>query len=347
MLVDRRHPVVSARFWKRLASISLALMVLSLLSIAPYLTSSTELVRLRNAMVLEPSTADDFLWSPENIPVGFRNESSAPDPFFTTKAEQLGLNQIGSDWGKVLAISSHLLENPKPRGPPIQSDLKTTYDHIVNRGEGYCGDYTRVFMAFAIAAHIPVRAWAFSFDGFGGHGHIWPEIWNRELKRWQLISTFNNGFFHRGDGVAISALELRRAMFENPRTIRFSLLHAEKTPGFVIEEKLWDYVRRGIPEWYLLWGNDVYTYDRTVARLKLTQAKGLSHALEQLGAIVTDAYPHIKILETAENERQTRHLWYLRWQLFAVALICLLASVGLAVAMIQWLRNRRMLGRHT
>ena len=64
--------------------------------------------------------------------------------------------------------------------------------------------------------------------------------------------------------------------------------------------------------------------------------------MEQFGAIAIDAYPHIKILETIENQSQTRDLWYLRWQLFAVASICLLASVGLAIAMIQLLRNGRM-----
>jgi hypothetical protein len=51
------------------------------------------------------------------------------------------------------------------------------------------------FTGLAIAAGIPVRAWAFSFDGFGGHGHVWVEIWNRQLERWQLLDVFNNYYF--------------------------------------------------------------------------------------------------------------------------------------------------------
>ena len=131
-------------------------------------------------------------------------------------------------------------------------------------------------------------------------------------------------------------------MFENPRTIQFSLLVPGKPPGFANEEKLWDYVRRGLPEWYLLWGNDVFSYDRSVEQLKFIQVLGLWRGLEQLGAIVIGAYPPIKILETAENQWQTRALWFVRWQLFAVTLICLLASMGLAIAAIQWLRNWRI-----
>jgi hypothetical protein len=49
-----------ARFWRRSVWISLLVLLLSLLSLAPYLTSSTELVRMRHALLLSDSSNGGF-----------------------------------------------------------------------------------------------------------------------------------------------------------------------------------------------------------------------------------------------------------------------------------------------
>lgn len=192
MLVGKSQPSRLALWWCSCAWLSLAVLVLTVLSLAPYLTSSTELARMRNALVLIGEKGDGFDWTPDSIPPDFMLERGPANPVFVEAAGQLGLTGMSSDWDKVSAISRHLLRNPRLVGIPIQSDLGDTYRSILENGTGCCGDLTRVFMAFAITAGIPVRAWPFSFDGFGGDGHIWPEIWTRQLKRWQLVDTFND-----------------------------------------------------------------------------------------------------------------------------------------------------------
>ena len=315
----------------------IAVLTVCVLSLTPYLTSSTELVRMRNALVLQAEDGLGFEWTPDSVPPSFLLERGPPDPFFLDGARRLGLADMTSDWERALAISRNLLSHPSVRGPAIQSDLKTTYEGIVNSGGGYCGDFARVFMAFALAAGIPVRAWAFSFDGFGGYGHIWPEIWNRQLGRWQLVGIYNNFYFHRGDGVAISALDFRKAMQEKPRTVRHALLSLTAPPGYPIESKMWDYYSRGLPEWYMIWGNNVFSYDAVVMR------QGLSHfgrGAEQLVTIVEGVYPGVVPLVTVENRSRVDALWRLRWHLWIAGVIGALAFLGSVISATCYLRLR-------
>lgn len=332
-------------FWRRGVWISLSVFVLSVLSLSPYFVSSTELVRMRNALLLMDGTGSSFDWTPGNVPADFMLERGAADPLFVEAAEKLGLAEMNSDWDRVLAISKHLLGSaPELVGPPIQSDLRDTYRRITQQGQGYCGDFTRVFMAFAITAGIPVRAWAFSFDGFGGNGHILPEIWNRQLQRWQLIDIYNNYYFRGSDGVAVSALELRRALREAPASIHRALLYPGARPGYEVEEKYWDYYRRGLPEWYMVWGNNVFSYDKAMMARHLGR---ISRSLEQLDAIAVGVYPPVNLVLENGNREKADAMWHLRKHLQIVgwtgglSLICILACA------IGWLvGGRRNRGRN-
>jgi hypothetical protein len=58
------HRSDPARFWRRGVWLSLLVLLLSLLSLAPYLTSSTEVVRLRHALLLADDNAVRFDWTP-------------------------------------------------------------------------------------------------------------------------------------------------------------------------------------------------------------------------------------------------------------------------------------------
>lgn len=322
-------------FWKRGVWINLGILVLLVLSLSPYFTSSTELVRMRNALVLLDGTNSRFDWTPDSIPADFVLEHGAPDPLYAEVAAKLKLPELASDWDRVLAISRHLLgSSPTLDGPPIQSDLRDTYHRITEFGEGYCGDFTRVFMGFAVTAGIPVRAWAFSFDGFGGHGHVLPEIWNRELKQWQLIDIYNNVYFHGSDGLAISALELRRRLKDAPNLeLHRAPLYAGARPGYEIEEKFWDYYRRGLPEWYMLWGNNVFSYDKAMMSRHLGR---ISRSLEQLDAIAIGVYPPVNLLADDANQEKVNAMWRLRRHLYFAAWAAGLSLTLLLVCATGW-----------
>lgn len=336
MLVDRDQPSGLALRWHRCAWLSLAVLVLSVLSLAPYLTSSTELVRMRNALVLIGEKDHGFDWTPDSMPPDFMLERGPADPVFIEAAARLGLAGMSSDWDKVTTISRHLLSNPHLVGTPIQSNLRDTYRHIIDDGTGYCGDFTRVFMAFAITAGIQVRAWSFSFDGFGGDGHIWPEMWNRQLKRWQLVDIFDNYYFFEAAGLPMSALEFRQAMLSNSPQLRLAPLHPAARVGWPIEEKAWRYFRRGLPEWYMSWGNNVFTYDRA---LLVRAFPGALRSLEQLGAIAQGVYPPVSLMVTEINRDKANALWHLRMHLFIVAW---LASVAVFAALFCWVGGMRV-----
>jgi Transglutaminase-like superfamily len=323
--------------WRRIGVFGAAVFAFSILTIAPYLTSSTEMVRLRNAALLIDGNGHTFDWTPASIPHDFVLESGLPDPVFSEAVKRLGLAEMNSDWERATAISRHLLSNPKLVGTPIQSNLRDTYRRILEDGTGYCGDFTRVFIALAIAAGVPVRAWAFSLDGYGGRGHIWPEIWNRQLNRWQLVDVFNNFYFRGSTEAAISASEFRRAMLTSPESISRVLLDAEARPGYEFEEKMWAWYRKGLPEWYMIWGNNVFSYDRSVMTRNLGR---FSRSLEQFDAIVTGVYPPISLMAEDLNSEKASALRQLRLHLVFVAWVAPLALLVAIIGLIGYLQSR-------
>ncbi|MDO9235795.1 MAG: transglutaminase-like domain-containing protein [Aquabacterium sp.] len=327
MLVASFNSKVSALlWWRRGLWLSVMVLAVAVLSLAPYLTSSTELVRMRNALLLTHENGNDFDWTPASVPPSYMLERGPIDPFFLDVANRLGLAAMPDDWTRALAISSHLLGSSQVlEGGALKLDLRGTYQRIVTTGGGYCGNFVDVFMAIAVAAGIPVRSWAFSFDGFGGHGHVWPEIWNRQLGRWQLVDIFNNYYFFETPGVPLSALEFRRALLGNSTQLKLATLYAGARAGMPIEEKAWDYYRRGLREWYMWWGNSVFAYDRAIL---VRSFSGISSSLEQLGGIVQGVFPPVKLMATEVNHDQVNALRRLRLQLFVVAWVASLAALA-------------------
>lgn len=319
MLVRQAGPANKAVWWWRSKWVAELLLVAAVLSLTPWFFSSTELVRIRNALLLDQQEVNDFNWTPATAPRSFKLERGPIDPFFADVARRLELSALPDDWARALAISRHLLSGTQPKvGGPIKSDLRETYRRIMTTGEGYCGDYTNVFMGVALAAGIPVRAWAFSFDGFGGHGHIWPEIWNRQLSRWQLVGITNNFYFFETPGVPLSALEFRQALSAGSKKLQLTPLAPEFGVGWSDEAKAWDYYRRGLPEWYLWWGNNLFTYNNA----GLVRAfSGVSRSLEQLGGIVQGVHPAMRILAEPGNQEQRDKMARLRFQVLLVGWI--------------------------
>jgi hypothetical protein len=334
VLVGKRSGAPSVRGWRAAFAVCLVALLGTTGALAPHFTSSTELVRMRNALLMQDDSDARFDWTPAAIPADFLLERHSPDPRFAAAVREMHLEKLGSDWDRALAIGSHLLSRVTPRsGGPIQSDLNTTYQRIVDKGQGYCGDFVDVFTGLALAAGIPVRAWAFSFDGFGGHGHIFNEIWDRDAGKWKMIDVFNNYYFVGPEGTPLSALEFRSALQRNAPGLRMLPVDARAPPGYRHEDKAWDYYRRGLPEWYLWWGNNVFSYDRSPFVRTLG---GASRSLEQLGGIAAGVHPGIKVLPSADNAPQRQSMQRLRMHLLAVVALAVLTLLLLAA----WLANR-------
>lgn len=338
MLVSTNPFSLALARWRRGVWISVAILLLSGLTLAPYLTSSTELVRMRNALLLLDGGGQSFDWNPDKTPSDFMLEKESPYPAFVEAANKLGLNQMASDWDRAIAISRHLLSAPEINGPPIQSDLLNTYSRIINHGEGYCSDFVRVFMAFAIAEGIPVRPWSFSLDGFGGSGHIWPEIWNRQLGRWQLVDIYNNFYFHGKDGIAISALELREALLHSPSSVKRSPLHAGARLGYEDESMLWSYYQRGLHGWYMQWGNNVFSYDRVIVKHGLGR---YSRSLEQMDAMLSGVTPRVNLMVDDSNRNDAKAMWRLRTHLFVIAVLDAVAFLLFVLCLVGWIRTKK------
>jgi hypothetical protein len=310
-----------------------------MLSLAPYLNSSTEVVRMRNALLVVDGPASDFDWNPANRPAGFALDSGSPDPMFVDAVRRLQLDALPDDWARAAAISRHLLtSSPTLGGGAIQSDLRSTYRRIIEHGDGYCADFVRAFSALAGVAGIPVRSWAVSFDGFGGHGHVFPEIWNRQLQRWQLIDLYNNYAIVDANNQPLAAMEFHRAVLEGTAGVQLRPLVELARPGFIHEEKAWQYYRNGMHQWYLWWGEQAFAYDQALA---VRTFDGRSRALAQLGAIVQGVHPRIRILETPNNSSQVAALRRLRTHLLAVAGLGTAAAAGMAACAAAMLVRRR------
>lgn len=342
---NRQPQAARRRRWRQIGWLGAVLLLLTIASLAPYMTSSTELVRMRNALLFDAGSLAEFDWAPAAMPSDFLQDHGLSDQRFAATVRRLELDRLPSDWERAVAISRHLLGSRAVRiEGAIQSDLHDTHRQIVEEGRGYCADFVRAYSALAGAAGLTVRAWAFSFDGFGGHGHVWPEIWNRELQRWQLVDVFNNVYFVGAAGQPMSALELREALMpvsrlssEAPVLPRMLRLDPAARPGFIHPDKAWDYYRRGLPEWYLWWGSNPFTYD---AAWPVRAVGWLSRSLEQLAAIGYGVHPRLHVLATDANARQRAAFERLGWHLRAAAVLGVAALLLLLTAAIALRRNR-------
>gem|GEM_PF-43298 len=331
---DRSREAADARLWPSARTVlvrrfgfALAL-VLLWASLAVYGLASTDLVRIRNALHFAALDPAEFEWTPNNLPADFLLDRLPPSAEFTALAQRLRVG-ADDDWTYALAISRHLLASAaKLQGSPVMADLAVTYRLITEQGKGYCADFVRVFQAIAVAGELPMRSWAFSFDGYGGHGHIVVEIWNRQLRRWQLLDVFNNVFFVDDAGQVLSAAGLRRQMRTVPPLSRPLVVGAR--PGFIHKDKLLDYYKRGLDQWYLWWGNNPFTLDH------FQQGPSLLRPLQQAHALVAGAFPAPRALAEPGNAELRSTMTRLRWHLLAVALLTLPTLLG-----IFWPRRRR------
>jgi hypothetical protein len=282
---------------------------------------SNRIVRVRNAFRLRRGRPEDFTWTPSTVPADFRVEHQRAPAVIENAVTVAGIQEARGDWQRALALVAMLLRHWRHDGA-IQSDIAGTYKGIV-AGGGYCADYVRVFLAAASSIGVFSRQWAFSFDGFGGHGHTFVEVYDRDAAKWIFLDVHNNVYaIDPMRDERLSALEVRDALRgSNPMEFRRA---GPGRLGFEDFDKLLDYFRRGGNEWYLWWGNDVITrYDRPVT-------VALSHISRRLAHGLTTFFrtPRLVAIVTADNERQIEQMKRLKRRVVAA-----IALVGVLVAL--------------
>ena len=310
--------------WKRIGIITLLLAVNAMIVLrGAGNLDGTEIARYRNAFLAQGAGESEFDWTPANVPADYLLERVPVPEELLPWVQQLKGQK--DSVGKALAIARSL--SVKPRyGEPIHGSTITTLNTIVTLGTGYCVDYTKVYSALAYSTGLVSREWAFSFDGFGGDGHIFNEVWDADHQRWFMIDVFH-GFYPRDskNGTPLSALEFRRRLLSAPASILWERL----TPfhfAFKSEAEALDYYQRGAREWYLWWGNNSLGYDQQPA---VAWASRFGHLPEQIAAIATGTLPKFKVLLTEQNRAAFEHLMWLKYSLLTAASLEVLLLVAL------------------
>ena len=283
-------------------------------------------IRARNAFLLRRGGQSDFAWTPESVPDDFRQEHAEPPLPIAKAVEEAGIGGIDGDWARACALVGMLVAHAKADAP-IRADLVTTFKGIVEGG-GYCADYVRVYLAAARTAGLFCRQWAFSFDGFGGHGHTVIEVWDRAREQWAMIDVHNNVFAtRRGGDAPLDVAAIREALLSASVPLEFKRV-AEGRLGYPIAHKLVDYYRRGAREWYLWFGNDVVTRERQGLTGAIASLSGrLAHRMTS----VSGRLPPIIVLVTPDNERAIARMERLRRRI-EIAAFLVAALVALLIA---------------
>jgi hypothetical protein len=264
-----------------------------------------DLVKFRNAMVVKIGPADVFDWRPATRPTDFREEhTEAPPEIRDAVSAAVGSGSRNSEFLTALDLARHLGKNRQREAPPIKKSTLETYREIVGQGQGYCADYTQVFNGLAHAAGLEVREWGMSFEGYGGNGHAFSEVFDRGRDQWVFIDSFYSFYVTDHTGRPLAASELRDRLLTLSSDVHVEPIVAEKF-GFKSPERALDYYRRGAASFYMWWGNDVFTYDNNAVLAHL----GASRALQQLAGVVLGIQPAMML---AAGHIQTQGLFELR-----------------------------------
>ncbi|MGH8501169.1 MAG: transglutaminase domain-containing protein [Gammaproteobacteria bacterium] len=280
-------------------------------------TPSEEAVRIRNSLIEASGNTADFEWTPAQVPQSFLQERKEAPAEFTAIARSIldPLPATASNFEKSLAIARHLMGGPF-HGGGIMKRTHDTYLTMMNQGGGYCADFTQVFNGITLAAHIPVREWGMAFDGFSGDGHAFNEIYDEQYGQWVLIDSFYSLYFHDPESLRpLSALQVRKRLRKSAEVLEAVPIVAEEF-GFKSSAQAIDYYRDGADQFYLWWGNNVFTYDDHPL---VGLAGSLSRAIEEGVAILVGVHPGIHIVETESNRERIRELLKMRDRFLALS----------------------------
>jgi hypothetical protein len=301
---------------------------------------SSEAVRLRNALLIEPAQLSAFDWPPERVPPDFKRDQGAPGATFVRVAQALLLAQEPSEWRRALMIARHVREPMAGLGP-VFGDLETTYQQIL-QGRGYCADATDVFLALSRAAGLSARQWGFSVDRFGGKGHAINEVYDNGLRQWVYLDVFYNYYLTdpRTDR-PLSALEVRAALRKETFDAKIVPITTKRPVDFNLGRQL-EWFRRGADHWFLWWGNNVESLDRqsSLGRAADVLPPVLARAAEQFHGVALGAYPSMRVLESAQNRADIEAMLLLKKKLLAIVVVGAALTALLLAQIVAGLRRR-------
>lgn len=297
--MTRRSPT----FYVWIASLVVLLTAASWLALKTH--DARDLVKFRNAMLVEVGPPDVFDWRPANRPADFHEEhAEAPPEIRAAVTAAVGSEARNSEFLTALDLARHLAKNHQRGSSPIKKSTVESYREIVGKGQGYCADFTQVFNGLAHAAGLEVREWGMSFEGYGGNGHAFSEVFDRGRDQWVFVDSFYSFYVTDHTGRPISASELRDRLLTGSTDLHVEPIVAEKF-GFKSPERALDYYRRGAASFYMWWGNDVFTYDSNAVLARLEA----SRALQQLAGVALGVQPSLML---AAGHFQTQGLFELR-----------------------------------
>ena len=304
-----------------------------------------ENTRMRNSLVARLGTPQDFEWTPAHLPQGFiLDTGTIPAPFVQAaqKAHAASRPEDPS-WSTALALGRHLASGPG-RGSGIKKSTLAAYRIIMARKAGYCADFTQVFNGLSRAAGLAVREWGMSFDGFGGNGHAFNEIYDSTLGKWVFIDSYMS--FYVEDPVTnipLSAMEFRERLRNGRDTDQLRIVPIDrKRFAFRSAAQAIAYYGKGADQMYLWFGNNVFSYDQQPLVAFLGR---YSRALEQATAIILGVHPSMMIIPSRTNASMVNWLFKKRDLFFAGTVLFLLLAVAFIVQVIRYFRLLRNLTR--
>lgn len=267
----------------------LAILLGSMIWATPYLTSGEGLIKLRNALLVQPGVQADFQWLPGHEPAGYQLETLSSPESLRNIVAAIPVAE-GSNLDRTLSVARHLLQFDK-RGPSVKNRTEITYQAMVSAGRGYCADYTQVFNALAYTLDIPVREWGFAHSEFGG-GHGFSEFYDDTLKQWVFIDIFNSFYVSDRDGRPLSVQEFRQFLLTGQReAVKIHQIRPIRF-GFRDEQNAWDYYASGADQMFMWWGTNIVSYEAN----PIVAAFSFSRSAEQLAAIALGIHPKMRVL---------------------------------------------------
>jgi transglutaminase-like putative cysteine protease len=316
-----------------LAATTIALASLGLL--ASWVDSPQDLVLLRNALIFDLGSAGVYAWTPDRVPADYRSETlTAPDQIRQFAVEATSDTSAEDDFAVALSLARALSRNRVSDGGPIQSSTLTALARITRDGAGFCSDYTQVFNALSHAIGLPVREWGMSFDGYGGDGHAFNEVWDRKREKWLFLDSFFSFYVVDQQGHPLSATEFRSALIGGT-TDSLLVVPIDKAKfGFKTPAKAIEYYQRGANRFFIIWGNDVLSYDENAAVRLFSR---VSRAAEGAAAIATGAHPKLLIPSDFVDDHALAELRQLR---LLMGVLLLSTVVAITAMLILVMRQR-------
>ena len=311
--------------------------------LAPSRDASIDAVQVRNSLVVDLGLPDETNWPPKAVPTDFNWERRTAPQRFVEVAEAVLRDSPDdiTDFDKALLLSRHVRANAR-EGRPIQANAWLTYQKLTSGQGGYCSDFTQTINALGLAAGLQVREWGFAWDSFA-NGHAFNEIWEPSLQKWILLDS-HHGFYvvDSASGIPLSALEFRDHLMSevDPASVRLVPISEQTFDERRIRYER-DFYGSGAPRFFLLMGNNVYSYD---AHPLIQITEDLPRSIEMLTAILLGEHPRFLYVPPADRPDLRQEVQAMAWirnrTLIEVALGAV-AGLGLFLLLLSFVPSSR------